>query len=870
MNRFLCVATCALLTTLLVPAAAVAQVDEQLCDPSFENCRDRLLQLIDDEEVGIDVAFWFMEDDRYATALVNKWNEGVPVRVIMDTEANGSYPGNVPVLAKLKTAGIPMLEKTSKGIVHWKMMLFAGQNFVEFSGANFSPHAFVATKPYVDYLDEVIYFSNDPAIVNSFKTKYDDHWTAATGFTAYANIIEPRARKYDVYPIDPQMNFPPGGSGTDFANKSVGRYNAETQKIDSIMFRITDKRHTDALINAMRRGVPFRLITDQDEYRDALRPWHAYNVDLLHMATQQICPDRCQVKIEAHLGSLHQKSTLLYGQGLAIFGSSNWTSPSANQQLEHNIFTKKPWFFEYFRAQFERKWNNETGNTETKPFVPLPPGEPVYHLPANGAQNQATTLQLKWHPGPWGQKYDIYFGTNPAEMTLLAADLELGPSETATQYKTYPLSGLAMSTIYYWQIVSKTMANMERRGPVWSFRTSGTPPQAGPLDAVLWASRAPLKVGNWSVVTDSTAAGGARLSNPNLGAATVASSSLVAPQHYFEMTFIAEQGVPYRVWVRGKAASNAWQNDSVWVQFNDSVNASGAPLYQMGTASAANVTIEDCASCGLSGWGWNDNATGAGVLGPQIFFATSGEHTIRVHAREDGLSIDQIVLSRDLFLNASPGAPKNDGTLLTEARGGVSGETPPPDEEEPPAPEIVLHMTNAVLAGAWQLVDIEGAASGKATVLPNAARAKATVKAAPTDYFELTFQARANTPYRLWVRGRADGNAAGNDSVHVQFTDSIDAAGPRGQIGSTTSYEVNLEDCSGCGNSGWGWEDNGWGTPTTFGPEIRFATDGLKTIRVQNREDGFFIDQIVLSPVTYLHTAPGLNKDDTTILPPTP
>jgi hypothetical protein len=336
------------------------------------------------------------------------------------------------------------------------------------------------------------------------------------------------------------------------------------------------------------------------------------------------------------------------------------------------------------------------------------------------------------------------------------------------------------------------------------------------------------------------------------------------------MTFVAEQGVPYRLWVRGKATSNAWQNDSTWVQFNDSVNGSGAPLYQIGTTSAANVTIEDCSSCGLSGWGWNDNAIGAGVLGQPIFFASSGEHTIRVQVREDGLSIDQIVLSRDAFLTSAPGSTKDDGTILMETPGGTTGEPPPPPP--PGATDIVLHMTAAVTTGAWQIVDDPAAASGKATVLPNAGRAKlTTAKAAPADYFELTFTAQANTPYRLWVRGRADGNNGGNDSVHVQFSDSVDSSGVAvGRIGTTSSNAMNLEDCAGCGNSGWGWEDNGWGTPTTLGPEIRFATDGVKTVRVQNREDGFFIDQIVLSPSNYLHRAPGSNKDDTTHLPATP
>jgi hypothetical protein len=52
-----------------------------------------------------------------------------------------------------------------------------------------------------------------------------------------------------------------------------------------------------------------------------------------------------------------------------------------------------------------------------------------------------------------------------------------------------------------------------------------------------------------------------------------------------------------------------------------------------------------------------------------------------------------------------------------------------------------------------------------------------------------------------------------------------------------------------------------------LGPEIRFATSGAQTIRIQAREDGFSIDQIVLSPSRFFDTAPGSLKNDTTMLP---
>ena len=141
-----------------------------------------------------------------------------------------------------------------------------------------------------------------------------------------------------------------------------------------------------------------------------------------------------------------------------------------------------------------------------------------------------------------------------------------------------------------------------------------------------------------------------------------------------------------------------------------------------------------------------------------------------------------------------------------------------------------------------------------------------TALADPANYFELTFTAEAGKPYRLWIRGRAEGDYWGNDSVHVQFSDSVDASGVAAwRIGTTASTSINLEDASGAGLLGWGWQDNGWGVGV-LGPLVYFETTGTHTIRIQNREDGLRIDQIVLSPSTYFNDAPGTLKSDTTIL----
>src|SRR5215212_5676797 len=88
-------------------------------------------------------------------------------------------------------------------------------------------------------------------------------------------------------------------------------------------------------------------------------------------------------------------------------------------------------------------------------------------------------------------------------------------------------------------------------------------------DVVLYASEAPVRVGNWNVTSDPEAVGGYRLSNPDTGASKI-SSALASPTSYFEMTFNAVAGVPYRLWVRGKAQSDYWGNDSIYAQFSNS------------------------------------------------------------------------------------------------------------------------------------------------------------------------------------------------------------------------------------------------------------------------------------------------------------
>src|SRR6185503_9149166 len=148
--RRLVTAAAVLAGALLLTARPAAALD-RLCDPAFENCRTQLLDLINRETQGIDVAFWFMEDTRYLTAITERWR-----------------------------AGVPMRQRIASGILHWKMMLFVGQGVVEFSGANYSVDAFKPVTAYSNYVDESVFFTDDAAIVQTFMTRFDSSWIDRT------------------------------------------------------------------------------------------------------------------------------------------------------------------------------------------------------------------------------------------------------------------------------------------------------------------------------------------------------------------------------------------------------------------------------------------------------------------------------------------------------------------------------------------------------------------------------------------------------------------------------------------------------------------------------------------------------------------
>jgi hypothetical protein len=224
---------------------------------------------------------------------------------------------------------------------------------------------------------------------------------------------------------------------------------------------------------------------------------------------------------------------------------------------------------------------------------------------------------------------------------------------------SYTPAALTANTAYYWQIVARNGAGATP-GPVWSFTTDTS--SSG--NVVIYAADIPTSAlhGMWSQAADPTSPNGIKLATPDNGWSMTGAPS-AAPAHYVDVTFNANAGMQYTIWLRLQALANSKWNDSVWVQLSDAL-ASGAPVYPIGTATGLLVNLAtDGTGSSIQGWGWQNTAYWL-AQPTTVTFATSGTHTLRIQVREDGVAFDQIVLSPSTYLQGAPGAVNNDSTIV--------------------------------------------------------------------------------------------------------------------------------------------------------------------------------------------------------------
>lgn len=123
----------------------------------------------------------------------------------------------------------------------------------------------------------------------------------------------------------------------------VGHFAAARTSADVCVFTITDDRITRALLDAHRRGVKIRVVTDNEKALDA-----GSDVEQIERAGVPLKVDRTPFH-------MHHKFAIFDG-GRLLNGSYNWTRGAANDNEENVIDTGDPRLVAAFRRHFDELW----------------------------------------------------------------------------------------------------------------------------------------------------------------------------------------------------------------------------------------------------------------------------------------------------------------------------------------------------------------------------------------------------------------------------------------------------------------------------------------------------------------------------------
>lgn len=134
--------------------------------------------------------------------------------------------------------------------------------------------------------------------------------------------------------------FSPGES---CLRQIISQFQACRKTADVCVFTITDDRITRALLDAHRRGVKIRIITDNDKAFD------------LGSDVEQIVKAGISLKMDRTSFHMHHKFAIFDGTTL-INGSYNWTRSACEQNMENITVTELPALTQAFQNEFNKLW----------------------------------------------------------------------------------------------------------------------------------------------------------------------------------------------------------------------------------------------------------------------------------------------------------------------------------------------------------------------------------------------------------------------------------------------------------------------------------------------------------------------------------
>jgi mitochondrial cardiolipin hydrolase len=126
-------------------------------------------------------------------------------------------------------------------------------------------------------------------------------------------------------------------------HRIVHRFNVARRSVDVCVFTITDDRITRVILDAHRRGVAIRLISDNEKTHDP-------GSDIAEFRRVGI-----DVRIDETEHHMHHKFAIFDGTRL-INGSYNWTRSASEFNEENLVDTGDTVLLRAFQAEFDALW----------------------------------------------------------------------------------------------------------------------------------------------------------------------------------------------------------------------------------------------------------------------------------------------------------------------------------------------------------------------------------------------------------------------------------------------------------------------------------------------------------------------------------
>ncbi|MFM1801376.1 MAG: Phospholipase precursor [Planctomycetota bacterium] len=129
------------------------------------------------------------------------------------------------------------------------------------------------------------------------------------------------------------------------ADRIIGLIRSAKVSIDLCVFTITDNRLTESVLDAARRGLKVRVITDDMKTED------------LGSDIERIAAAGVPVKLDRSPFHMHHKFAV-FDRTTALTGSYNWTRNASEENMENLLVTRERQIVQPFIDEFERLWKD--------------------------------------------------------------------------------------------------------------------------------------------------------------------------------------------------------------------------------------------------------------------------------------------------------------------------------------------------------------------------------------------------------------------------------------------------------------------------------------------------------------------------------